>query len=48
MVTLPEKLLTTARTIAVVGFSDKPARESHRIGKYLMDFYQVYPVSETT
>lgn len=41
-------LLTTARTIAVVGHSDKPHRESYRIGMYLREAgYRVYPVNPT-
>lgn len=45
MVTMASSLLRSATTIAVVGFSDKPARESHRIGTYLMNYYKVYPVN---
>lgn len=38
-------LLQSARTIAVVGMSPKPARDSHRIAKRLMDWgYRVIPV----
>ena len=41
-------LLTQARTIAVVGHSDKPHRESYRIGMYLREAgYRVYPVNPT-
>ncbi len=41
-------LLTSSRTIAVVGYSDKPHRESYRIGTYLREAgYQVYPVNPT-
>ncbi len=39
-------MLETARTIAVVGMSDKPARASYNIGKYLMrSGYHVLPVN---
>ncbi len=30
-----DEMLSKARTIAVVGMSDKPWRASHNIGKYL-------------
>jgi predicted CoA-binding protein len=41
-------LLTSTRTIAIVGHSDKPHRESYRIGLYLRDAgYRVYPVNPT-
>lgn len=41
-------LLTSARTIAIVGHSDKPHRESYRIGMYLREAgYRVYPVNPT-
>ena len=33
------------RTIAVVGMSNNPARASHDVARYLMDFYQVIPVN---
>ncbi|HUX46009.1 MAG TPA: CoA-binding protein [Terracidiphilus sp.] len=40
------EMLHTARTIAVVGMSDKPWRASHNIGKYLARCgYHVYPVN---
>ena len=42
---LQKQLLRGAKSIAVVGFSDKPHRESHRIGTYLMDYYTVYKVN---
>jgi uncharacterized protein len=39
-------MLTKARTIAVLGMSDKPWRASHNIGKYLAAHgYRVYPVN---
>ncbi|MBX3002906.1 MAG: CoA-binding protein [Anaerolineales bacterium] len=39
-------LLQTARTIAVVGHSDKPHRTSYRIAQYLRQAgYTVYPVN---
>ena len=42
------ELLTHSRTIAVVGHSDKPHRESYRIGMYLREAgYRVYPVNPT-
>jgi len=40
-----EEMLRTARTIAVVGMSDKPWRASHNIGLYLAAHgYRVFPV----
>ena len=39
-------MLDTARTIAVVGMSDKPERASYNIGKYLVrSGYRVLPVN---
>ncbi len=41
-----DEMLRTARTIAVVGMSDKPWRASHNIGKYLAENgYRVVPVN---
>jgi predicted CoA-binding protein len=40
------KLLETSRTIAVVGLSDNPERDSFRVAKYLIDQgYDVIPVN---
>jgi uncharacterized protein len=39
------RLLETARRIAVVGLSPKPHRDSHRVGRYLLEHgYEVVPV----
>jgi predicted CoA-binding protein len=41
-----KEILETATVIAVVGCSDKPWRDSHRIASYLMlQGYRVYPVN---
>ncbi len=41
-----EEMLRTARTIAVVGMSDKTWRASHNIGRYLAaKGYEVFPVN---
>ena len=41
-----EEMLSTARTIAVVGMSDKTWRASHNIGRYLASKgYLVFPVN---
>jgi predicted CoA-binding protein len=41
-----EEMLRTARTIAVVGMSDKPTRASYGIGRYLaVHGYRVLPVN---
>ena len=43
-----EEMLHTARTIAVVGMSDKTWRASHNIGRYLAGKgYRVIPVNPT-
>jgi len=40
------EILRAAQTIAVVGFSPKPGRPSHMVGRYLMDAgFTVYPVN---
>ena len=40
------ELLQNARTIALVGASDRPDRASHRVMKFLQDQgYRVYPVN---
>jgi hypothetical protein len=39
-------ILKTSRRIAVVGHSDDPARDSHRVGRYLAAAgYEVFPVN---
>jgi len=41
-----EEILRTAKTVAIVGMSDKPERASYNIGKYLMEHgYRVLPVN---
>jgi predicted CoA-binding protein len=41
-----DEMLTKARTIAVLGMSDKPWRASHNIGKYLAEHgYRVFAVN---
>ncbi len=43
---LIDEMLRTARTIAVVGMSDKKWRASHNIGRYLIENgYRVIPVN---
>jgi predicted CoA-binding protein len=43
---LIQEMLSTTRTIAVVGMSNKPWRASHNIGKYLAtNGYRVLPVN---
>jgi predicted CoA-binding protein len=40
------EILTTAKTIAVVGLSDKPDRDSHRVAAYLQRAgYRIIPVN---
>jgi hypothetical protein len=42
------RLLSSARTIAVVGLSGNPARDSHRVAAYLQEHgYRVIPVNPT-
>jgi predicted CoA-binding protein len=41
-----DEMLRSAKTIAVVGMSDKPSRASHHVGKYLAgNGYRVLPVN---
>jgi uncharacterized protein len=43
---LIDEMLRKAKTIAVVGMSDKPWRASHNIGRYLAEQgYRVFPVN---
>jgi predicted CoA-binding protein len=43
-----DEMLRTARTIAVVGMSDKTWRASHNIGRYLAaNGYRAFPVNPT-
>lgn len=43
-----ENLLNTSKTIAVVGMSPNPDRDSNKVGKYLIDRgYNVIPVNPT-
>ena len=40
------QILETAKTIAVVGLSDKPDRDSYKVAKYLQDHgYRIIPVN---
>jgi hypothetical protein len=42
------RLLSTARTIAIVGLSGDPKRDSHRVAAYLQEHgYRVIPVNPT-
>ena len=41
-------ILETAVTVAIVGLSDKPDRDSYRVAEYLQDHgYQIVPVNPT-
>ncbi|MGA3101537.1 MAG: CoA-binding protein [Terracidiphilus sp.] len=41
-----DEMLRTAKTIAVVGMSEKPWRASHNIGRYLLEAgFRVFPVN---
>lgn len=44
-----KKILENAKTIAIVGLSNKPERTSYRIGKYLQNTgkYRIIPVNPT-
>ena len=45
---LIDEILTTSRTIAVVGLSDNPSRDSHRVASYLKRAgYRIIPVNPT-
>ena len=47
-VDLIDEILTTSRTIAVVGLSDNPSRDSHRVASYLKRAgYRIIPVNPT-
>ncbi len=40
------QILATARTMAIVGLSDKPERDSHRVAAYLQRAgYRIFPVN---
>ena len=41
-----DKILRSAKNIAVVGMSDKPHRASHNVGRYLAEHgFRVFPVN---
>jgi hypothetical protein len=43
---LIDEILSKARTVAVMGMSDKPSRDSHHVGSYLAESgYRVIPVN---
>jgi len=43
-----KRLLESSKTIAVVGLSDKPERDSYRVAKYMKDAgYRIIPVNPT-
>lgn len=42
------QILETTKTVAMVGLSDKPDRDSYRVAKYLQDHgYRIIPVNPT-
>ena len=44
----PEQILRESRTIAVVGLSNNPQRDSHRVARYLQEQgYRIIPVNPT-
>ena len=45
---LIDEMLRNSKTIAVVGLSDNPARDSHRVSSYLQNQgYRIIPVNPT-
>ncbi|MDW8437761.1 MAG: CoA-binding protein, partial [Chloroherpetonaceae bacterium] len=45
--TIPE-LLSTFKTIAVVGISDKPHKPSHAVSRYMLEAgYEIVPINPT-
>ncbi len=43
-----KEILTSAKNVAVVGLSDKPGRDSHRVAAYLKTRgYKIFPVNPT-
>ena len=43
-----DAILATAKTIAVVGLSDRPERESYQVARYLQEHgYRIVPVNPT-
>ncbi len=43
-----KSILLTAKTIAIVGLSDKPDRDSYRVAEYLQNHgYRIIPVNPT-
>lgn len=48
MIRTPEQILGDAKTIAVVGLSNDPTKDSHIVAKYLQgEGYRVIPVNPT-
>lgn len=39
------EILQQAKTIAIVGMSDNPAKASNEVAQYLMNYYEVIPVN---